>query len=115
MTEKEPILFQNDCNEQEMFDYLNNNLTPQQRHAFELKMEENVFLQEAVEGLEKIQNKQKVHQFITELNHNLDKQLERKRIKKHKRKIKTQGWIIISIVIILALCVLGYLVIKQIK
>lgn len=115
MEENKNILPNNDNNEQLMLDYLNNKLTPEEQYLFELKMEENTFMQEAVEGLEEIKNKQQIQQYVVELNKNLSKQFERKKMYKHKRKIKEQDWLFISIIIILLLCILGYLVIKQLK
>jgi ribosomal protein L11 methylase PrmA len=115
MKEDKNILPENENNEQMVLDYLNHKLTPDEQHLFELKMDENKFMQEAVEGLEMINNKQQIMQYVAELNKNLSNQFERKKIHKHKRKLKEQDWIIISVVIILLLCILGYLVIKQIK
>ncbi|MBX2931111.1 MAG: hypothetical protein KF781_04065 [Chitinophagaceae bacterium] len=114
MTDNKNILPQNALSEKDLIDYVNNNLSAEKRHAIELQMAENNFMNDAVEGLEQFTNKQQIQEYVHELNHQLKKQTHKKRIRKHKRKLKEQDWIIIAAIILLLLSVTAYLLIQRI-
>jgi uncharacterized membrane protein SirB2 len=50
---------------------------------------------------------------VEQLNRDLQKQLAKKKSRKEKRILKDQPWIYYTIIILLALIVIGYLVIKK--
>ncbi|MCZ2222636.1 MAG: hypothetical protein LC122_03290 [Chitinophagales bacterium] len=115
MTGKKNILSQNIPNDDDLMNYINNNLSSEKRHAIEMQMAENDFINDAVEGLEQFGNKQNIQNYVSEINHQLKKQTNKKRIRKHQRKLKSQQWLIVAIAIILLLCIVGYFVINQIE
>lgn len=100
-------------NEEQLLKYLENTLSDEERHALEMQMVDNDFINDAVEGLQSFNNKQNIQDYVYQLNHQLIKQTTKKRIRKGKRKLKQQDWIVISVMIIIVLCLLGYVVVKE--
>ncbi len=103
----------NQLNEEQLLNYLNDNLSDEERHALEMEMVDNNFMNDAVEGLQDFKSKQNIQDYVNQLNHQLIKQTTKKRIRKGKRKLKQQDWIVISVMIIIILCLLGYVVVKE--
>lgn len=104
----------NEIDEQKVLQYINNNHNlPQEEYAIEQQMEEDAFLKDAIEGLQAMNNKQNIEEYVIELNHQLKKQINQKKKRKEKRKLQKQDWIIITTVTILILVLLGYFVIRQ--
>lgn len=99
--------------EEELMQYLNNNLSNEKQHAIEMQMAESAFLADAVEGLQEFDNKKNILNYTEELNKQLLKHTTRKKVRKSKRKFKQQDWIIMAVVIIMMLCLLGYFVINE--
>ena len=100
-------------NEEQLLNYLNNNLSDEERHALEMEMVDNNFINDAVEGLQDFKSKQNIQDYVDQLNHQLIRHTTKKRIRKGKRKLKQQDWIVISVMIIVILCLLGYVVVKE--
>lgn len=98
-----------------ILNYVNDSLSEEQRHALEMEMLENEFMNDAVEGLQQFNDKQSLPDVVKNLNHQLIKQTTKYKVRKHKRKIPEQTLLIISIIIILMLCILGYWFIKKME
>lgn len=114
MTDLKDILHQDEeMSQEELLRYLEGNLTPEERFAIEKKMADSVFINDAVEGLQEFQDKQKLQQYASQLNLQLKKQTAKEKKRKLKKGIKDQNWVLISIVTILLLCVLAYQVIRM--
>lgn len=114
MSEPKNILSNHtELNEEQLLNYVDDQLTNEQRHALEMEMLNNPFMQDAVEGLQAFKNKQAIEDYVFELNKQLQHQTTKKKTRKSKRKLKEQDWIMISVVIILMLCIFGYMVIKK--
>lgn len=104
-----------DLNEDELLQYLEGKLSPEEQHAFEKKMADSAFVNDAVEGLSAFSSKDHLNEYVQQLNKNLQQQLQAKKQKKEKRKIKDINWQVVYVVIILLLCLLGYTVIRLLK
>jgi len=98
---------------QKLIDYVNNQLSEQDRHELEVAMADSDLLNDVVEGLEKINDKKDVARFVDQLNAHLKKQLEKKKAKKEKRKMRDIGWLYFTIILILLLALIGFWVIRQ--
>jgi len=96
---------------QQLIDYVSNQLSEEERHALEVAMARSEMLNDVVEGLEKISNKEDVSKFVGQLNARLKKQLDKKKAQKEKRKIKDIGWLYFTIILILLLALIGFWVI----
>jgi hypothetical protein len=102
-----------DIDNQKLMDYLTGKLSVGEKHEFEKNMADSEILNDIVEGLENFRNKKDVSMLVEQLNTNLKKQLDKKKAKKLKRKIKDLPWLYLSIVLILLLIVISFIVIKK--
>ena len=101
-----------ELNEDELMNYIKRKSSTAEEHDVEKKMADSPFVNDAVEGLQKIKNKD-VSALVEHLNANLHNQLEKKKSKKLKRRIKDLPWLYLSIVFILLIIIISYLVIKR--
>jgi anti-sigma factor RsiW len=101
-----------DIDNQKLMDYLSGKLSAVEKHDFEKALIDSEMMNDAVEGLEKIKNKN-VSALVEQLNTNLHKQLEKKKSKKEKRRIKDLPWLYLSVILILVIILIAFLVIKK--
>lgn len=102
-----------DIDNQKLMDYLSNKLSQDDKHAVEKEMIDSALLNDAIEGLQNFKNTQDVSIFVNQLNANLQKQLKVKKIRKQKRKLKDQPWVILAIILILLLIAVSFIVIRK--
>jgi hypothetical protein len=102
-----------DIDNQKLMDYINGTLSDLEKNEVEQQMVDNGFVNDAIEGLKNISNKIDMQAYVDQLNSTLQKQVERKKERREKRRLKEHPWIYFAIIIILALCVIGYVVIRQ--
>jgi len=103
----------NDIEQEKLLDYLNKNLSAAEAHEVEKQMADDEFMNDAVEGLENFKNKKDLSLLVEQLNRDLKKQTEKKKLKKEKRKLKEQPWFYATLVILLVLIIVSYWVIKK--
>ena len=104
-----------DIEQEKLLQYLNRDMNDAEQHAFEKQMNDDEFMNDAVEGLQSVENKNNIPGLVEQLNAGLKKQLEKKKKRKQKRKLTEQPWIYFSIVLLLLLIMVAYLVIKQLE
>jgi signal recognition particle GTPase len=102
-----------EIDQETLLKYLQGQLSEEQKHEVEKKMQASDFNLDALDGLQEIKNKERISTVVEQLNRDLKKKLEKKKRFREKLKIKDQPWLIISIVIILLLIVVSYLIIHQ--
>jgi len=102
-----------ELNEEQLLRYLQGDTTGEDAHLIEKQMADDAFVNDAIEGLQSFKSPIKLDEYVSQLNKKLQQQLDAKKQKKEKREIKHMGWIILAVVIILVLCVLGYVVIHM--
>ena len=102
-----------DIEQEKLLQYLNRNMSDAEQHAFEKQMNDDEFMYDAVEGLEALENKNKITDLVQQMNADLKKQLSKKKKRKEKRKLTENPWIYYSIVLVLLLIIIAYLVIKK--
>jgi len=117
MADLRDILHDNEehLNEDELMSYLQGSLSEDDKHAFEKKIETSAFVNDAIDGLKTIRNKQEINDYVHQLNKNLEKQLALKKQHKEKRSIKYMPWVILTVLVILVICVIAYVVIHFYK
>jgi hypothetical protein len=103
-----------DIDNQQLMDYLSGNLSGENLHELERSMADNVFLNDAVEGLQQIGNKQHVQAYVDELNTALQKSMAKRKQRKAKRRLKEAPWGYLAMGLVILLCVVAYLVIRRI-
>lgn len=113
MTDLRDILNEeDDFKDDELLKYLQDSLSKDDQHKIEKQMAGSAFINDAVEGLQNIHNKKSIEQYVEDLNKQLHKQVAAKKQRKEKRKLKDQPWIVITVIVVLALCIITYAVIR---
>lgn len=101
--------------EQMLMDYLEGRLTPEEKHRVEIMMAESGFIDDAVDGLSGMKDKQKIATILHELNAQLQNKTS-KRKKKYNLLIPDQQTLTIaSIVTILILAVMAFVIYKMMQ
>lgn len=114
---KDPVNIWNaddEINDDELMKYINKKSSDNEQHNIQSKMNDSSFISDAVDGLEQFSSSQKINNYVENLNTGLHKKLKDKSSKR-KRGIKSLSLEIVSIVIIIVLCILGYVVIEMMK
>lgn len=113
MADLRDILSENEeqLNEDELMSYLDDNLSQEDKHAFEQKMADSSFVNDAIEGLRKFRNKQQLQESVNQLNKLLEKQTTSKTKRNEKRIFKELPLLLLTALIILVVCIIGYFVI----
>lgn len=102
-----------DIDNQQLMDYLSNQLSNTEKHDLEQKMADDPFINDAVEGLQQITDKGKLAGYTEQLNKELKRQTEKNKKHKNKRKWKDQPYTYFAVILILLLIIICYLVINQ--
>ncbi len=103
-----------DLTEQELLQYLQGNLTPEERNAVEQRLAASDLMSDAEEGL-RMADKGKMKHAVADLNKQLATQLQQQRRKRKQKPVPNQSLIIVTTFLILVLIVLGFLVIYKMK
>jgi hypothetical protein len=104
-----------DIDNQKLMDYLSGKLSREEKHELENQMSDSDLLNDAVEGLERFKNTQEIGSFVMQLNANLHKQFEKKKLHKRKRALKEQPWIYLAIIFILSLIIICFIIIMKVR
>ncbi|HZE86015.1 MAG TPA: hypothetical protein VE035_16965 [Puia sp.] len=102
-----------DIDNQQLMDYLSGRLSDKERHEVEQKMAGNELLNDAVEGLQGFSDKKNVQGYVDQLNAALQKNLQKKKLRREKRRLKEYPWIYYAILLVLALCIAAWFVIHK--
>jgi CRISPR/Cas system-associated protein Cas7 (RAMP superfamily) len=96
-----------------MEDYLNNNLSEEERYKLEESMMEDSFEADALEGLQQINKKD-----LNAVQQNLSKYI-RNNLRKRKRytdkPILFPVWIMLAIILLIGIVVIGFLIISRLS
>jgi hypothetical protein len=103
-----------DIDNQQLMDYLSGNLTGEPLHDLERSMADNDFLNDAVEGLQQLGPKQNLQTYVDELNATLRRNMAQKKQRRLKRRLKGAPWVWLVIVLVLALCLIAWLMIEKV-
>jgi hypothetical protein len=102
-----------DIDNQQLMDYLSNQLSKTESHEIEKNMADDAFMNDAVEGLQEIENKKNMQAYVEQLNNDLQKQIAKNKNRKEKRRLKDQPFTYVTIIIILILVIVSFLVLKR--
>ncbi len=98
--------------EEELLRYLDENTPEEEKLAIKKRAEDTAFERDALEGLQKIKT-ERVKRDVKLLNQKLHHQLQSKKHRQEKGKIKDFQLIIFAILILLLISILGYVVIRM--
>lgn len=104
-----------DIDNQKLMDYISGKLSEEGKHEVEKWMIDNPFFDEAVEGLQKAGGEKKVQASVDQINHQLTKYLQQRKLRKDKSGVMFNGWAYVALVIILILAILAYFIITMLK
>lgn len=96
-----------DIDNQQLMDYLANQLSSAKTHEMESEMADDPFLNDAVEGLEQIEPTEKINNYTIQLNQELQKIITKNKKAKEKRRWKDSPvsyLVIITVLLFLVLC-----------
>ena len=102
-----------DIDQETLLQYLQGKLTSEQQHEIEKKMQDNDFMADALEGLQDFNDKRKISLLVDQLNKDLKRRTEKKKRLREKLKLELDPWIIVAVILILALVVISYLIIRK--
>jgi len=102
-----------EVDQQMLLKYLQGHLSAEEQHEVEKNLLEDAFDADALEGLENIEDKEKITSLVQQLNRDLKKKTSRKRKWKIHREAKLEPWLLFAIVLILLLAVIAFFVIHR--
>ena len=105
-----------DIDNQQLMDYLSGKLSGEALHELERSMAGDEFLNDAVEGLQQVKNPRNMQSYVEELNVAMQKSLEKKKNRRRRlrNRLKDEPWTYLAVTIVIALCIVAYVVIRQI-
>jgi hypothetical protein len=102
-----------DIDNQQLMDYLSQQMSDDKKHDVEKSMAADPFLNDAIEGLQQIDDTKRMEAFATLLNKDLQKHIIKNKKQKNKRRWKDQPYTYIAIVVFLVLAVICFVVLKK--
>ena len=101
-------------NEDSVLAYVEGKLSLEQQHVLETLLEEDLFLNDAVEGLFEVKDKEHLKQITAQINLQLKRQIKNRKQQRSKPRIKiTEHWGWLYVLVVLILVLLSWWVIKM--
>ena len=95
-----------DVDNQKLMDYLSQQLAAPDSHDIEMKMAEDEFTNDAIEGLQEIKKKKDLPLYVQQLNKDFQEQLNKNKKRKEKRSIKNQRYTYFAVLLIILLLII---------
>lgn len=102
-----------ELNEEQLLNYIKGNSTNEEQHAVEKQMNDSSIINDGIEGLQQFSSTGKVNNYVQQINTQLKHQLKKKK-SKNKFYKPDISWQVIAVVIIVALCLVGFAIIEMI-
>jgi hypothetical protein len=113
MANEEKILpNQQSPSENELIQYLKENLSPEEMHEIEMQMADSAFVNDAIEGLQAFQDKENIAKITQEINIELIKKTSKKKKRMGLKSYQQQDWIQLIAIIIILICLLSYFMVQ---
>ena len=100
---------------QKLMEYISGNLSPKETREVEILMADSDFVNDAVEGLQQVDNKTNIGALVEQLNRDLQKKLEQKKSRKEKKKLQDYSWIYFAIALLLILITVAWFVLYKLR
>lgn len=98
---------------QKLMDYLEGKLSDQEKHEVEAMLADSAFMDDALEGLGQVKDKQKIAAILQELNTQLKRNAKEKNRRRAMRQPGFPGWLLFATVTIILLVILAYIIYKM--
>jgi anti-sigma factor RsiW len=95
-----------------LMDYLEGKLTDEEKHEVESRLADSPFLDEAMEGLSQMKDKQMIATILTELNRQLDRKIAQRKTRR-TRTLQFPVWLLLATAAVIILAVLAYVVYRM--
>ncbi len=95
-----------DFDNQQLMDYLSQQLAAKESHDIEIKMAADDFTNDAIEGLQEIKKKKDLPLYVNQINKDFQEQLNKGKKRKAKRTIKHQGYTYFAVLLIILLLII---------
>ena len=102
-----------DIDNQQLMDYLSNHLSKTQQHDVEKAMNDDDFMNDAVEGLQQVKDNKNIGAYVEQLNYELNRQVEKNRKRKEKRRLKDSPYTYLITLILLVLLIICFVMVKK--
>lgn len=100
-----------DFDNQKLMDYLAGKLSGTEKYEFEKNLLDSDLARDAVEGLNKFENKKNPIEIAEQINRRLHDQLAHKKSIKEKRRIKDLPWLYFTIILLIVIIITAFFVI----
>lgn len=101
-----------ELNEEQLMNYIKGKSAGEEEHTVEKKMAGSSFVNDAVEGLQQFSSTEKVNSYVQQINEQLHQRLVNVKTK-NKRGIKGLSWEIIAVIVVILLCIIGYVIVEM--
>lgn len=101
-----------DIDQETLLRYLQGHLSSEEQHEVEKQMQESDFEADALEGLQDFKDKEKIRHVVDQLKKDLHNKTQKQKVSRKKRPIFIDPWLIFAIIMILALIVVSYFLIR---
>lgn len=98
--------------EERLLAYVEGRMPPEEQHQLEVLLEADPFLNDAVEGLSEVKDKQQLRAIAAQINAQLQRQIRSRRKHRRTRRTLKDRWSWIFVLILLLLVLLCWWVIK---
>lgn len=96
--------------DEDLLKYLHENISEEEKDDFEKKIISS-FESDALDGLQQIKDKDQLQNHVKQLHKKLPQLLRSKKKRPEKKLLQNFQWIILTLVLLLFICVLGYFII----
>lgn len=111
MDEQKDIVYKEEqLTDEDLLKYLLENMSEEEKYSFEKKVT-GPFESDALDGLQQIKDKARLHKNVHQLHQKLPQLLLSRKQRLEKRKLKDFQWIIYTITILLILCIITFIMI----
>lgn len=110
---KIPAASQKAIDDPTLMAYLKDDLSAAEKHVVEEAMLDDVFTDEAMEGLSSLKHRD-IAAEVAQLKNNLQKQLQKKQARKTKRHQLDGRWTLIALILLFLTLLVSYLVLRMI-
>lgn len=100
--------------EEHLLAYIEGNMPPEEQHRIEEILEGDPFLNDAVEGLSELKDKEQLRAIAAQINAQLSRQIKNRRQQRRRRNKLTDHWGWLFVLIVLLLILVSWWVIKTI-
>jgi anti-sigma factor RsiW len=98
---------------QKLMDYLEGKLDDREKHEVESMLADSAFMDDALEGLGQVKDKQKIAVILHELNTQLKKNAKARNHRTTLHQLRFPGWLLFATVTIILLILLAYIIYKM--